>query len=49
MKPNDDKCGWITTYFGGVQYFLDLSQCYILASFLCEIFGLLLHHDLNIA
>ena len=48
MKPNDNKGVWIATYLGGVQNFLDLAQCYILASFLCEIFGLLLHQDLNI-
>jgi hypothetical protein len=49
MKEDDDKGVLIATYFGGVQNFLDFSQCYILASFFCEIFGLLLHQDLNIA
>jgi hypothetical protein len=49
MKSNNGKRVWTATYLCGVQNFLDLDQRYILASFLCEIFGLLLHQDLNIA
>jgi hypothetical protein len=32
-----------------VQNFLDVGERCVLASILCEIFGLLLHQDLNIA
>jgi hypothetical protein len=39
----------MANYLGGVQNLLDLGQCKILASFLGEIFGLLLHQDLDIA
>jgi hypothetical protein len=37
------------THLGGVKNFLDLGESEIIATFLCEILGLLLHQDLNIA
>lgn len=36
-------------HLGGIQNFLDLAEREIIASVLGEIFGLLLHQDLNIA